>query len=101
MLPLLALPPSTTRRFWNLYVQLQLQNAITQRGFKTCEGALFGGSALVLLLLAIMLWLHFKLRTKTKFHWQWREAVRVGVEDGWSGLVQVHGAPRRGKAPRG
>lgn len=52
-------------------MQLQLQNAITQRGYGTWQACLFGGTALVLLLLAIVLWLHFTLRTKTKFRWQW------------------------------
>lgn len=59
------------RSFWRFYTRLQLQNAITQRSYKTYEGTLFGGSALLLLLLAIVLWLHFALRTKARFRWQW------------------------------
>lgn len=57
--------------FWRFYTRLQLQNAITQRSYKTYEATLFGGTGLLLLILAIVGWLHLVLRTKTHFRWQW------------------------------
>ena len=60
-----------TCSFWRFYTWLKLQNAITQRSYKTYEATLFGGTALLLLVLAIVAWLHFVLRTKTHFRWQW------------------------------
>ena len=67
----LAAPLPALRSFWRFYTRLQLQNAITQRSYKTYEGALVGGSALLLFLLAVVMWLHFALRTKAHFRWQW------------------------------
>lgn len=69
--PCSSAPACPLDSFWRFYVRLQLQNAITQRGYKAYEAVLFGGTALVLALLAVVLWLHFTLRTKTKFRWQW------------------------------
>lgn len=62
---------SPTRSFWRFYTRLQLQNAITQRSYKTYEFTLFGATALLLLIVAIVGWLHIVLRTKTHFRWQW------------------------------
>lgn len=65
-------------------MRLQLQNAVTERGYGTYRATLFGGAALLLLLTATVLWLHFVLRTKTKFRWQWCAARgwRWGAEGG-------------------
>ena len=61
----------TTPSFWRFFVRLQLQNAITEKGWRTYLYCLYGASALVLVLLAITLWLHFALKSRTRFRIQW------------------------------